>query len=284
MRIGIVTDSTTDRTPEEYKQINVVMVPLVVRFGDEVKRDWIDVAPEEFYKRMRASNVLPQTSQPSVQDFVDAYRALAKECDHIISIHLTSKLSGTVHSAEAAAVMVKDEIPVTAIDSEVISILLWIIVKRIDAARRAGKSLDEILEIIEDGKRRARLFFSVDTMKYLEKGGRIGKAQAFLGQILSIKPIITLTDGGMPTPKAKGKGTKSAIRDMVAFAQEEIEKLPAGEPPALVMAHADCLDTLAYMERLVDIAGLPYSEKLTGWIGAVVGSHLGPGTLAIGII
>ncbi|MFA5867398.1 MAG: DegV family protein [Actinomycetota bacterium] len=284
MRIGIVTDSTTDRTPEEYKQIDVTMVPLVVRFGDEVKRDWIDVEPAEFYKRMRSSNILPQTSQPSVQDFVDAYHALAKDYDHIISIHLTSKLSGTVHSAEAAAVMVKDEIPVTVIDSEVISLLLWVVVKRIDAARRAGKSLDEILNMIDDSKRRAKLFFSVDTMKYLEKGGRIGKAQAFLGQLLSIKPILTLTDGGIPTPKAKGKGTKSAIRDMVAFAQEEIEKLPVGEPPALVMAHADCLDTLAYMEHLVDVAGLPYSEKLTGWIGAVVGSHLGPGTLAIGII
>ncbi len=284
MRIGIVTDSTTDRTPEEYKQIDVVMVPLVVRFGDEVKRDWIDVEPAEFYKRMRSSDIVPQTSQPSVQDFVDAYRELAKDYDHIISIHLTARLSGTVHSAEAAAVMVKDEIPVTVVDSEVISLLLWVVVKRIDEARRAGKTLDEILDIIDVSKRRAKLFFSVDTMKYLEKGGRIGKAQAFLGQILSIKPILTLTDGGMPTPKAKGKGTKSAIRDMVAFAQEETEKLPAGEPPVLVMAHADCIDTLSYMEHLVDATGLRYSEKLTGWIGAVVGSHLGPGTLAIGII
>ncbi len=284
MRIGIVTDSTTDRPPEEYRKIDVAMVPLVVRFGDEVMRDWIDVEPAEFYKRMRASDVLPQTSQPSVQDFADTYREQAKAYDHIISIHLTSKLSGTVHSAEAAAVMVKDEIPVTVIDSEVISLLLWIVVKRIDAARKAGKTLDEILSIIDDSKKRARLFFSVDTMKYLEKGGRIGKAQAFLGQILSIKPVLTLMDGGTPTPKAKGKGTKSAIRDMVAFAREEIEKLPPGELPALVMAHADCLDTLAYMEHLVDVTGLPYSEKLTGWIGAVVGSHLGPGTLAIGII
>jgi DegV family protein with EDD domain len=284
MRIGIVTDSTTDRTLEEYKQNNVVMVPLVVRFGDVVERDWIDVAPDEFYKRMRASEVLPQTSQPSVQDFVDAYRSLAKECDHIISIHVTSKLSGTVHSAEAAAVMVKNEIPVTAIDSEVLSLLLWVVIKRINAAKEAGRSLEEILEIIEDAKRRARLFFTVESMKYLEKGGRIGKAQAYLGTLLNIKPILTLTDGGTPTPKAKGKGSKSAIRDMVGFVQEEIEKLPAGDLPALVMAHADSPEMLAYMERVAEEAGLPYSEKLTGYIGAVVGSHLGPGTMAIGII
>ncbi len=284
MRIGIVTDSTTDRPLDDYQQIGVTMVPLVVRFGDETKRDWIDIEPKKFYKKMRESDILPQTSQPSVQDFVDAYRSLSKDYDHIISIHLTSKLSGTVHSAEAAAVMVKDEIPVTVVDSEVISLLLWIVIERIDAARRAGKTLNEIMQIIDDCKRRAKLFFSVDTMKYLEKGGRIGKAQAFLGQLLSIKPILTLTDGGMPTPKAKSKGSKAAIRDMVGFIREEMEKLPAGAQVSLVMAHADAPDAMAYMERLVDEAGLKYSEKQTGWIGAAVGSHLGPGTLAIGII
>jgi DegV family protein with EDD domain len=284
MRIGIVTDSTTDRTPEEYSQHNVVMVPLVVRFGDDVKRDWIDVVPADVYRRMRTSDVLPQTSQPSVQDFVDAYRLLAKDYDHIISIHLTSKLSGTIHSAEAAAVMVKDEIGVTVVDSEVISILLWALILRMDAARQAGADLKQIMDIVEAGKRRAKLFFTVDTMKYLEKGGRIGKAQAFLGQMLKIKPILTLTEGGTPTPKAKGKGSKSAIRDMVAFAKEEIDKLPVESEVTLVMAHADAPDKLAYMERQADETGLRYTVKITGWIGAVVGSHLGPGTVAIGII
>jgi DegV family protein with EDD domain len=284
MRIGIVTDSTTDRTPAEYQERDIVMVPLVVRFGDEVHFDWVDVEPAEFYRRMRESAVLPQTSQPPVQDFVDAYRRLAKDCDHIISIHLTSRLSGTVHSAEAAASMVKDEIAVTVIDSEVISLLLWAVIERMDTARKSGQTLEQILSIVEEGKKRAKLFFMVDTMKYLQMGGRVGKAQAFLGQMLNVKPILTLTDGGTPTPKAKAKGTKAAIRELVEFAREEIAAWPAGKDITLIMAHADNPEMLAYLDRMIAEAGLAYTNKISGWIGAVVGSYVGPGTIAIGIV
>ncbi len=284
MRIGIVTDSTTDRTAAEYAERDIVMVPLVVRFGDEVHFDWVDVEPQEFYRRMRASAVLPQTSQPPVQDFIDAYRALAKDCDHIISIHLTSRLSGTVHSAEAAANMVKDEIGVTVIDSEVISILLWAVIERMDEARRAGQTLEQILNIIEECKKRAKLFFMVDTMKYLQMGGRVGKAQAFLGQMLNIKPILTLTDGGTPTPQAKAKGTKAAVRELVALARAEIDSRPADQEITLIAAHADNPEMLAYLEKLVAEAGLRYTKLITGWVGAVVGSYVGPGTIAIGVL
>ena len=285
MKIGFVTDSTADRLLDEYKEHDIVMVPLVVRFGDELERDWIDIDPEEFYRRMRASDVLPQTSQPTVQDFVDAYKNLAnKKCDRIISIHLTSKLSGTVRSAEAAANMVKDEIPVKVIDSEVISLLLWAVILRIDAARRAGEGFNKIIELINECKRRAKLFFMVDTMKYLEKGGRVGKAQAFLGQMLAIKPILTLTDGGMPTPQAKASGTKAALREMVALVKREIDARPADQEITLLTAHADSPDMLAYLEGLVKEADLRHDNKITGWIGSVVGSYVGPGTIAIGIL
>lgn len=285
MKIGLVTDSTTDRPLDEYKEHDIVMVPLVVRFGDELQRDWIDIDPEEFYRRMRTSAVLPQTSQPAVQDFVDAYRNLVKKkCDHIISIHLTLKLSGTVRSAEAAANMVKDEIPVTVIDSEVISLLLWAVILRIDAARRAGEGFDKIIELVNECKRRARLFFMVDTMKYLEKGGRVGKAQAFLGQMLSIKPILTLTDGGTPTPQAKASGTKAALREMVALVKREIDARPADQEITLLTAHADSPDMLTYLEGLIKEADLRHNDKITGWIGSVVGSYVGPGTIAIGVL
>ena len=284
MKIGIVTDSTTDQTDEDYKKHDIVMVPLTVRFGDEVMVDWKDAKPEEFYKRMRAAETLPQTSQPSAQAFADAYRSLAKTCDHIISIHITSKLSGTIHSAEAAATMVKNEIPVTCIDSEVISHLLWAVILRMDAARKAGRTLEQIVEITEAAKKRAKLFFTVDTMKYLEMGGRIGKAQAFLGQLLNVKPILTLTDGGTPTPKGKSRGSKASIREIVGFAKAEIDAIPADEEVTLITAHADSPEMLAYMEQLITEMGLRYTNRLSGWIGSVVGSHLGPGTMAIGVV
>jgi len=284
MKIGIVTDSTTDQTLEDYERHDIVMVPLTVNFGNEVITDWIDIEPKEFYARMRASDTLPKTSQPSAQAFVDAYRQLAKTCDHIISIHLTSKLSGTIHSAEAAAKMVKDEVSVTCIDSEVISHLLWAVILRMDAARKAGETLEQVIGIAEAAKKRAKLFFTVETMRYLEMGGRIGKAQAFLGQLLNIKPILTLADGGTPVPKAKGRGTKSAIRDMVGFAKEVIDNLPQSEPVTIITAHADAKDLVDYMERMIDEMGLRSDVRISGWIGSVVGSHLGPGTLAIGIV
>ncbi len=284
MKIGIVTDSTTDQPLETYKKYDIAMVPLVVRFGDEIHFDWVDVEPAEFYRRMRTSAVLPQTSQPSVQVFVDAYRRLAKNCDHIISIHLTSKLSGTVHSAEAAAQMVKDDVPVTVVDSEVISHLLWAFIRKIDAARKNGLNLEEIMAIIETCKKHAKLFFMVETMKYLEMGGRVGKAQAFLGQMLSIKPILTLTDGGTPTPQARAKGTKAALRQLVDLAKQEIDSRPAEEEVILIAAHADNQEMLAYLEALIKESDLRYSLYLSGWVGAVVGSYVGPGTIAIGVI
>ena len=284
MKIGIVTDSTTDRTPAEYAEHEVVMVPLTVRFGDESHVDWIDVEPKEFYRRMREADVLPQTSQPSVQAFVDAYRKLAKTCDHIISLHITSKLSGTIHSAEAAAKMVKDEIDVIAIDSQVISLLTWAIIEKLDVARRAGQSLDQLLTIVEECSKRARLFFMVENMRYLEMGGRIGKAQSFLGQMLNIKPLLTLTDGGTPTPLGRAKGTKAGIRELVANAKKVVDAKPAGEDVVLIVAHADVPDSLAYAESLIAELGIRSDRYISGLIGAVVGSHLGPGTIAIGVL
>lgn len=284
MRIGIVTDSTTDRTPAEYEAMDVVMVPLTVRFGDESYVDWIEKEPKELFERMRTATELPQTSQPSVQAFVDAYRKLAKTCDQIISIHITSKLSGTIHSAEAAAEMVKDEIKITVIDSEVISLLVWGIIEKLDVARRAGQSMEQLLAIIEECKNKARLFFMVDTMKYLEMGGRIGKAQAFLGQMLNIKPLLTLTDGGTPTPLGRAKGTKAGIRELVLNAKKIIDGKPADEDVVLIVAHADVPESLAYAESLFVEMGVRYNRLITGMIGAVVGSHLGPGTMAVGVL
>lgn len=284
MNIGIVTDSTTDRTPAEYAALDVVMVPLTVRFGEESHVDWVDVEPKEFYRRMREADVLPQTSQPSVQQFIDVYRELAKKCDQIISIHLTARLSGTVHSAEAAAKMVKDEVTVTAIDSEVISLLTWGIIEKLDIARRAGDSVEQLLAIIDEYKEKARLFFMVDTMKYLQMGGRIGKAQAFLGQMLNIKPLLTLTDGGIPTPLGKAKGTKAGIRELVMNAKNYIDTRPADEDIVVIVAHADVPDSLAYVEKLLADLNVRYNRLITGMVGAVVGSHLGPGTIAIGVL
>lgn len=284
MRIGLVTDSTTDRTPAEYAALDVIMVPLTVRFGDEAFVDWQDVEPHELYEKMRTATELPQTSQPSAQQFVDAYRELAKTCDHIISIHCTGRLSGTIHSAEAAAKMVENEIKVTTLDSEMLSLLLWGLLEKMAAVRQAGGTLEQLLAIAEEYRQKARLFFMVDTMKYLEMGGRVGKAKAFLGTMLNIKPLMTLTDGGIPTPLGKAKGTKAGIRELVSNAKLVIDAKPADENVVLVVAHADVPESLAYAESVIAEMGVRYDRFISGFIGAVVGSHLGPGTIAIGVL
>jgi DegV family protein with EDD domain len=180
--------------------------------------------------------------------------------------------------------MVKDTIGVTVIDSEVISHLLWAVILRLDAARKAGQPLENLVAIADECKRRAKLFFMVDTMKYLEMGGRVGKAQAFLGQLLNVKPILTLTDGGVPTPKAKAKGTKAAMRELVALTKAAVDQLPEGQEVTLITAHADNAEGLAYLESLIDAAGIKVTNRISGWVGAVVGSYVGPGTIAIGVV
>lgn len=170
MKIGIVTDSTADLTPEYYKENDVVMVPLTVHFGDKVYKDWVDMPPDRFYPTMEASvaaGILPKTSQPPAGDFVEAYQGLAQiGVDHIISIHISAKLSGTMQSAKGATGIFKD-VPVTLIDSEITAGLLGSFVKKLVEARAGGADIEEMIAVANRCKEWGKLFFTVKTLKYL---------------------------------------------------------------------------------------------------------------------
>jgi len=286
MRIGIVTDSTADLPPDFYAvHDDLVMVPLTVHFGDEIYKDWVEMPPDLFYPKMVksvAAGILPKTSQPPAGDFAAVYTELGKTCDHIISIHISSKLSGTMQSAKGATGMVKD-IPVTLIDSEVTAGLLGSIVKKLVAARDAGADLDELLKIANDAKEWGRLFFMVDTLKYLELGGRIGKAQALLGTILSVKPILTLTDG-VVGPRAKASGTNKAINEIISITKEEIAKRPPDMETRLILAHADNPQIIDRLKGLLAEAGVEYDILDTGEVGSVIGTYVGPGAFMLGLL
>ncbi len=286
MKIGIVTDSTADLPLEYYRDNNVVMVPLTVHFGDEVYKDWADMPPDRFYPTMEASvaaGILPKTSQPPAGDFVEAYTALAETgVDHIISIHISSKLSGTLQSAKGAT-GIFNKVPVTLIDSENTALLMGTFVKELVAARNAGADMDEMTAVANRCKEWGRLFFTVKTLKYLELGGRIGKASALLGTLLSVKPLLTLEDG-VVNAKGKASGAKKAMAEIANMTRAESDKRPQDYKSKLILAYTDNPEVLDQAQAAVDAAGVKYDSVEKGQVGSVIGTYVGPGAYMIGLL
>lgn len=273
-KIGIVTDSTADFPPSWYEQNDVIMVPLEVRFGDEVFRDWVDIEPQEFYERLAISTVLPKTSQPSPGAFAAAYRSLADECDRIISVHISSKLSGT--SASAAIAAADSPVPVKVIDTGQASLATGLIVKELVALRGEGADINEMDERARRLSVASRIFLSVDTLKYLEMGGRLGRAQALVGSLLDIKPILTVT-GGEVAPLARVRGRNKVFRTIV----EQVKEF-TGEVDALFgFAHADAPEAAQRLRDELDAAGFNTASAPETVIGAVIGTYTGPGAFAV---
>jgi DegV family protein with EDD domain len=286
MKIVIVTDSTADLPLEYYADNDVVMVPLTVHFGDEIYKDWVDMPPDRFYPTMEASvaaGILPKTSQPPAGDFVEAYQNLAEQgVDHIISIHISAKLSGTLQSAKGATGIFKD-VPVTLVDSENTALLLGAFVKELVAARDGGADVDEMVAVANRAKEWGKMFFTVKTLKYLELGGRIGKASALLGTLLSVKPLLTLEDGSVGA-KGKASGAKKAMAEMANLIKEESLKRPEGTKAKLILAYTDNPDVLTTAKAAVDAAGVVYEEVIEGQVGSVIGTYVGPGAYMICIL
>ncbi|MHB8840223.1 MAG: DegV family protein [Candidatus Aquicultor sp.] len=272
-KIAIVTDSTADMPLPFYKENDITMVPLIVRFGEDTYKDWVEMPPKKFYAMLKQADALPKTSQPSVQDFIEAYEKHAG-CDHIISVHLSSKLSGTYQSAYIAAQNVST--PVTVIDSKQASVGTTAIVKELIAARDKGLGLDEMLKIADDLVGKMTLLFYVDTLKYLEMGGRIGKASALVGSILNIKPILVLDDG-VVAPFKKVKGRKKINRELI----EALKAASDGKRLRICLMHANAPEALEELEALMQQEGLNYELFIKSELGSVIGTYTGPGTIGI---
>lgn len=269
-RIGIVCDSTCDLGPQWLKEHDVVMVPLRVNFGEDQYLDWIDFTPESFYAKLAASDVLPKTSQPSPADFGAVYRALAEEgCDEIISVHLTSALSGTMESALMAAKMAP--VPVRAIDTLTVSMATGLAVIAAVEARDAGSSADEIEVAVRHVVDNGHIYFALDTLEYLVKGGRAGKAQGLAASVLNIKPVLTFNKDGIIEPYKKVKGTKKAIAEIAAAA---LEMGPGRLRIGVLHGQAPDLaeELVAEIERL----GIDHELVHTVEVGAVIGTYAGP--------
>lgn len=273
-KIGIVTDSTADIEPSWYQKNDVVMVPLEVRFGTETFRDWQDILPDEFYSRLRTAKEIPKTSQPPVASFIDVYNEVAKDNDEIISVHISSKLSGTLNSAEVAA---KDvSVSVKLVDTQKASFLTGIIVQELVAARDRGAGMNELLDLADGLIEKSQCFFYVDTLKYLEMGGRLGKASALIGSLLNIKVILKLEDGEVATA-AKIRGASKVVPALI----EQVNKHSEGGSNRIGFAYSDDLSDLDLLKSSLTEEGYDISDAPVAMIGAVIGTYTGPGAYAV---
>jgi len=276
-RIAVVTDSTCDRGPDALGAINVTMVPLKVHFGDETYRDWVELTPEEFFPKLRSSAQLPTTSQPTPGDFSQVYQRLADEgAEGIVSIHLSAKLSGTIESALMAAE--NSPVPVRVVDSMSVSCGLDFAIDAACAARDAGADLDTVQKAALDAVAETELFFVIDTLDYLVKGGRAGRAQGMAAALLNIKPVLQVT-GGVIEPYKKSKGTNRAIREMAQHVADRSKKLG---PLKIVVVHAVALNLADELSNAIRSAGAEIASLHVDEIGAVIGTHVGPRTVGVG--
>lgn len=279
MAVHVVTDSTADLTPELIKEFGVTspvhIVPLTIHFGEEEYRDGVDLSTEEFYRKLRESHQMPRTSQPSPAAFIDVYSQVSQPGETILSFHISSKLSGTYQSALLAARQFDDR-RIEVVDTRSASLGVGLIALRAAELAERGAEPDEILILCREMINHSRVFFLVDTLEYLQKNGRIGKAQAIVGGLLNVKPILTLEDGVVaPLDKVRGKAKARA---------RLLERLIEGTSPDSVAAgavvHAQAPEEADSLTQAV-AAQFPTSRIVTGQLGPTVGTHVGPGTLGV---
>jgi len=275
MTVSIVTDSLSDITDDLAQELGVTVVPLTVFFGHESFLDRVTITTEEFYRRLVRGDVWPTTTQPTPADFVAVYQRLAKEADEILVITLSSKLSGTYQSAKQAESMFEGKCRIEVIDSEKVAMSLGVIVITAAKAAKEGAGLDELADLVRQSIRRSHLVAYFDTLKYLAKGGRIGRAQGLLGAMLSVKPILTIKDGEMsPLTRLRSRaaGMDYLCNYAAGFAQIDELAVEYATTPE---------DAAALVERLRPI----YPGRIyTAALSPVVGTYAGPNALALSIL
>jgi DegV family protein with EDD domain len=271
---AIVLDSTADLPDAADRFPNWRVVPLYVRFGDESLRDGVDISAAEFYERLRRSSVFPTTSQPTPGDFLACYEEL-NAYERIFSLHISARVSGTFASADTAAGELGER--VRAIDTETASASIAMLALAIQRRLERGTSDEEIDALVERYRRERGLLFTVDTLEFLQRGGRIGKAAAFAGTLLQVKPILSIRDGEVE-PVRRVRGERKAFAELATALETETED---GPEYRLGVAHAAAPERASELEALVRQQRPRADLELVVTLGAVIGSHAGPGTLAL---
>lgn len=276
--VRIVTDSTSDIPAEVRERLGITMVPLKVLFGEEVFSDAVTITPEEFYARLKTSESLPTTSQPSPADFLEVYERLLDEDPDspVISFHLAAVLSGSYQAGTIAASMLERPADITIVDCKSASYGSGLQIVRAAEMAQAGESKERILEEVARIRSDMGLYFLVDTLENLQKGGRIGRASALIGSILNIKPILSLDENGGIFSVDKVRSSKKAMTRIAELLKNQF----GDDPVAIVIAMTDNKETADELCERVK-SELHVKEVSYTTVGSVVGTHAGSGTSAV---
>jgi len=275
LTIKIVTDSTADIPSALAKDLGITVVPLYVRFGDETYRDRVDITEDEFYQRLMNDPIHPSTSQPTPQDFANVYRELSQQADGVVSIHISSKLSGTCNSALQAKEMVATECPVEVVDSEMVSMGLGLLAIEAATFANSGKGLQQVVEEVKQSISSTHVWALFDTLKYLAIGGRIGKAKALLGSVLNIKPVLVVKDGEM-APASQARTRAKGIGMLFDFVNK------VNDIQDMAVVHSTTPDDA---QVLADKIGAMFDKDRVrlARLGPALGVHGGPGALVVAV-
>lgn len=274
-KVAVVTDSTSSLTPAMGEEYGLHIVPEYVMFGDHTYSDGVNLDAETFYRLLQSSKRLPTTSQPSVQDFVKLYSGLSEQVEAIVSIHISQKMSATLDSARAACQQLPG-VPIHVIDSRSVSMGLGLIAIAAARAAAASKEVNEVVSLVEPLIPRVKVIFTVDTLEYLHKGGRIGGATALLGSMLSIKPVLYIKEGRIE-PLERARTKKRAIERVLELMGEHV-----GEAKGLNAAimHCNVSEEARALGEEVKARFHP-AELIVTEAGPIIGTHGGPGTLGV---
>jgi DegV family protein with EDD domain len=274
--LHLVTDSTSDLLADEAAALKIAVVPLTVRFGEEQLRDGVDIDAATFYRRLPGAEKLPTTSQPSPEQFAEVYRSLLRSPDdEVVSVHIAGHLSGTLQSATLAAREV-DPARVHVVDSESVSGGMQLLLRAAAAERDGGADAATVVRNIERRRERVLIYVFLDTLTYLQKGGRIGRAQAFLGGVLNVKPIVSV-DRGEVEPVTRVRSRQQGLAKMLELVRGN------GPLESICMMHGDALaDAEQLRSQLTGL--LPELEITLGQLGPVVGTYGGPGLVGVALL
>ena len=273
MTIKIVTDSSADLPAQLVQELGITVVPLYVRFGEEVYRDRVDITEDEFYQRLLHDPVHPSTIQPTPQDFTEVYQKLSPEADGIISIHISSKLSGTCNSALRGKEMIEKGCPIEVVDSQMTTMGLGLVAIVAATMAKAGEGLEKVVAEVKGTIPNMHLMGLLDTLKYLRLGGRIGKAEALLGSVLNVKPLLTLKDGEV-VPAGQARSRTKGMERLFDFVKntENIQDLA-------IVYNTTPTEAQTLAERIGSIFTKEQVKLAT--VGPMLGVHMGPGALVV---
>jgi DegV family protein with EDD domain len=275
MTVKIVTDSTADLPSQLAQQLGITVVPVYVRFGDKVYRDRVDISEDEFYQKLVESPTHPTTSQPSPSDFASVYSKLSTETDEIVSIQVTSKLSGTYNSAVQGRELARVGCRIEVVDSLSVSMGLGLITMAAARLAEAGESLQRVMEEIGQAIPNIRLLAVFDTLKYLLRGGRIGRAKALLGSMLNVKPMLTMRDGEL-CPAGLCRTRSKGIERLFDLVRNTLNI------QELAIVHSTTPDEAGSLRERI---GAIFDKRQIhlAKLGPALGVHAGPSTLILAL-